>query len=649
MPKKLELPAAKLPHPELDSRQLIIVEKLTQYIELKKQKNPEVGDPTFTLVNGLCAGLVAYWLYCKRVGNEKLFLEKLEYALNWDAEKFSQQWADTDPKLEEFINVIAFLNFDYVLRDGVRQDNLGKSLQLILSEFFPQVTEPEFRITCAFNKQSLAQLIKDTVHHNKMVRVGNGRHAVGLMYSDGLYHFLDGGLGIPASFATCEEVAEAMFACLSRNITKEGYIPLYLCVFDLYEEYIAEYSSVNDYIIEEKPEYPDPLQYCQNLLKDPAYQAATLNSHQLFRIAARYGDYAMLDLLFERGYKYGLVSGLSYGDVYDAVSYQDEQKVRYLIEHGVPVDYRGEDGTTALGRAIELNFSDMMVLLLAEGADPNFEPKKGMTNLDLALKNMNAEAIIILLASGLELSNKNIEAFYAKFEPNPEHLEEIIQHAIQLNKKLLKLPEILKLETATGDQLIAFIEHAQMLAQFLEPLDAICLQLDGEIYSGYAAIEMLNAYYKTSTRVDLLDVNLRAELYGLLKYFISQTVEFDNLKDFDKYCKKIAKLITKKDIKDHSAEDLLAIEVIMDTLEDLSDHKSDDKNHKKMKLSFKADEELREIKFYLKQNNITSIEDYIAKLDPETYKARHLLFTPRRDESKAQPVTYASIKPYLTI
>ena len=252
MPKEVQdlvLPIINLTFPDMDYGQQHMLDILQLYSQIKQQKDPEnTTDFTFDVQIGLCTGLVAYWLYCKRVGEEGKFIDKLEYALRWDAEAFANRWAKEDPKLEVFANVLMFLSYDLKLRTAeVTQADLNVSMQLLLSEFYPKIEEAEFKINFSFTKTSLAELIKEVVHPNKMVRFSDGFHTTGLMYSGGVYYFYnpDSKSGPKAYYPSEElgldELAADIFASHTISNTEAEHLALHIGCFDIEDAAPGQY------------------------------------------------------------------------------------------------------------------------------------------------------------------------------------------------------------------------------------------------------------------------------------------------------------------------------------------------------------------------------------------------------------------------
>ena len=351
----------------------------------------------------------------------------------------------------------------------------------------------------------------------------------------------------------------------------------------------------------------------------------------------------MLDLLFKYGYEYIPWTLSDKSELTEAAATGNIKKLNYLIEHGVPVDYRTEEGITALGVAMYERNTELVFALLAAGADPNASPNKYKTSVELALfrKNPelpvaqeNIENIILLLASGLEITDENLEPLREEFKDDTSQIDFIINHAVKLNRKLLGLPDVVNLDDTNSKEIIGLLQNAKLIRQLGMPLDNVVLIAGGKSYFGKLAMEKIAQYYKAPGKMDLVDFNQKTEIYKLLKFFKPESFEFKGSTELINLITQIAKNITSKPIAEHSIDDLFEIEVIMDKLMELSGFKFSIFHPTKIHLSYNASAALSSIEKYLASNGVDSIEEYIATQSPDTsYKARHLFFSTYRQET----------------
>jgi len=96
---------------------------------------------------------------------------------------------------------------------------------------------------------------------------------------------------------------------------------------------------------------------------------------------------------------YFLVNFQSGSTLVDAVASGNLESVDRLIEEGHDVDAFGKDDWTPLTTAVENNNTEMVRLLLQNGADPN-KTAPGGTALDLALRRDRTEPAQVLREFG---------------------------------------------------------------------------------------------------------------------------------------------------------------------------------------------------------------------------------------------------------
>lgn len=456
----LILPIIKRANPELSFHQDLLISKIKQYLVAKKADDTKLP---FANHEGICAGINSYWLYLKRIGEEGKFIHQMEYILNWDADLFKASKRPTDRIFEKFMNNVLFLNHDNELRSkqGIQRHDLAESFNYLLGKNEEQVEDAEYSLTFVFNKDKLELLINDCVHPNKMVRFGNGFHTVGMIYSGGVYYFLNpSSKEGPRAINTASELAKALFGALGPFCKSKTYLALNMSIFDLKGETPGIYKPAQEYYREQ--------------LQDSKYRQAVFAHPNLLRLGLRYDD-KMLDQLRAQGYKYTPAKIYTITELGNVVLDEDEDKLKHLLTLGMPLDFKSTHGETALGTAIRSKRGNMLYLLLQQGADPNVQPVSKSSALESALIWHNAEALIILLAVGAEFNDKFLKKLAMKY--NSADIAAIKAHALELNAKLLHLEE--------DHSFASFVQHSHLQLKLgfvpdkinMHNIDAIVMQI----------------------------------------------------------------------------------------------------------------------------------------------------------------------------
>lgn len=418
----------------LDFNHQQLITKLRQYFAHKG-----IAELPFTSDQGLCAGLVAYWLYCKRCNNnlfnERLFFHELNQIANWDYAKFKAMGLATDPLMEHFINLVMFLQFDVFLRSGVRQDQLDQTINFMLDHDMPHVAPCEQQLTFVFDHPTLVNLTAQIALNNKMIKITDGLHAIGLMASgtdaERLYFLFDpAGTQKLTSYSSADHLVKAIFTAFKTTRDAHGFLAIKCDRFDLVG------SSTRASITSE--------QYYQEQFADPHYALAVLRHPNIFHLAVKYHDFTLTDLLFAHGYKYIPWTLSACTEFEDAVIANDAELFDYLQAHDIPVDYASptDNGVTPLARAIMQNNLDMQYRLLAAGANPNLPANDYYSLLEVCVENKDNKriaSIILLIASGLEITTRDLIVLKRNF--NADQLRAITHQAVSLNAKLLGIAE----------------------------------------------------------------------------------------------------------------------------------------------------------------------------------------------------------------
>ena len=352
-----------------------LIKNFEKYFDLKanKLKDPlTLQDRTlpYNSKAGLCSGLVAYWLYCIRIGKGESFEQEFKYVLDWDAAQFANSPATDDKRLEQFINDIMFLHFDRVLRPGIKQEHLHSSLAVVLPADGVEVKSENFNSTFVFNSDNLTVFLESVLFENKMLRLSNGEHSIGIIKQNGHYVFYNP-VTAPVEFNSINDLAQATFASLVLPTISNTHVALNFNSFDL--------------ITGETVAYPNLQQFYAQLTADPTYKATVLGHPNLFHLAARYGDYTSMDFLFASGFLYTLWKGAELNEVSEAVKYNQPQILNYLLIKGLSPNVINPNTSTPLGHAIYRESPEMVVELLAAGAEINQNTLAGISPLEDAL------------------------------------------------------------------------------------------------------------------------------------------------------------------------------------------------------------------------------------------------------------------------
>lgn len=401
----------------VDNVHIHILKKMRRYVELKKNKLRKIDDPSECVLpnevsNGLCAGLVACWLYSEKINKNLIFINEstsdLENFLEWDADKFVNSQDLTDPNMEQFINAVRFLHSDTHLRTGVMQENIDTSFNFLTADTAPKLAPAELVTVFVFNHAKLAKFIQDIVFEHKMIRLGNGFHTVGLYKKNDKYYFYDP-LRLPIELDSASQVATAIFTSLSPTCKSTTHIALSSVVFDL----VSSVPAV----------YPDITEYYTKLLQDETYKHAVLNHNNIFHLAARCADYKTMNLLFDNGYEYIPWREIKNTEIIDAINADNPELLAYLLAKGFVPDYNAQGALTPMGLAIVKNSLHLVCLLVAAGADPNGKVLNDYSVLSCAIQTQpkdndkitQANIIAVLLGSGAKLSSNNKKELYGNF------------------------------------------------------------------------------------------------------------------------------------------------------------------------------------------------------------------------------------------
>jgi hypothetical protein len=149
------------------------VTKLDTY----KQYLHEIGSvPSYQLDTSFACGLPEVWLYMKSIGLEDIFFELLEKA-------------KTRPQVfKELFYLLMLTNGENKFFPHIPADFLKLDIPPAVADAQVEIRKPDFAIAYSFTRDQLLDILKLIALPNVMVRMGNERKAIGVMFKDNIYH-----------------------------------------------------------------------------------------------------------------------------------------------------------------------------------------------------------------------------------------------------------------------------------------------------------------------------------------------------------------------------------------------------------------------------------------------------------------------------
>ncbi len=150
---------------------------LVTNLDTYKQYLQTIGDyPSYQLEKAFACGLPAVWLYLKSIGLEDLYFFLLE-----NVEKRPELF-------KELFYLLLFTNGDNKYFPYIPVDYLTLDIPKDVRDAQVQIQKPEFELAFVFDREQLQQTLQLVAKQNKMVRIGDRRKAIGIMYSNNVYH-----------------------------------------------------------------------------------------------------------------------------------------------------------------------------------------------------------------------------------------------------------------------------------------------------------------------------------------------------------------------------------------------------------------------------------------------------------------------------
>lgn len=132
--------------------------------------------PTYQLENSIACGLPAVWLYMKAIGLEAAFFDILK--------KIKTRTL----LFKELFYLLILTNGSNKYFPHLARDFLKIELPADIKAAQISLEKPDFELAYSFTKKQLQETLSAIAKENIMIRLGNERKAVGIMYSDDMYH-----------------------------------------------------------------------------------------------------------------------------------------------------------------------------------------------------------------------------------------------------------------------------------------------------------------------------------------------------------------------------------------------------------------------------------------------------------------------------
>lgn len=621
-----------------------ILDKLAAYMAIKRDRiADDAGKKNcvlpFNTTEGVCSALVSYWLYSMRIGEYAIYESELEYVLDWDAQKFVESNATDDPFLEHFLNIVAFLQHDIVLRPGVQQEDLNVSFDLLLYDEYPSVAPAEFASTFVFTQESLTELLQKILLPNKMIRVSDSFHTVGLINHDNKLYFYEP-MSAPLKLAKIDFLAGAIMYCLPDEKNSES---------------AALHVTVTDLVGANTPEYPDKLALYNNWVADPQYKKALLNNDFIFHLAARKSDYTTIEFILAQGYEYRPCTKLQNTEIVEAIVTHRPKTLAYLISKGLqPFTNLQKDALAPLGLAIKEDSWPMVCILLEAQVSPNIELTKDFSALQYAIakNNPNTKIISLLIGSGANITAKEKDKLKKKF--SEDLVAKIFNTAVQINHQLLNIPDNFILNTANSSQLINFLQHVKFALQLLDSLDNISLIYNGKTYNGINVLQKVAKHYAILQSDDLLSLTQKSQIHELLESVQVNGFKFHKFYDLANVFDKVVTSLQKQPLSQHSLQDLQELQILLVNFNNfLTKHTSSVWHPAESYAVNRCKIAKNKITTYLTNNGVENLEQYLNTLQQKTATPRPGMYFAKQ-VNETTPIQFSRVQnilnsPNLTI
>lgn len=145
--------------------------------EAYKKYMEEIGvQPSKKLDRVFACGLPAVWMYLKSIGLEELYFDLLK--------RTKHQYI----LFKDLFYLTLLANGKSTFFPEIGKGFLKFRIPPLVAAAQVEVSEPVFRMAFGFTREQLIEVLSAITKPHYMIRIGNQRKAIGIMYSDNAYH-----------------------------------------------------------------------------------------------------------------------------------------------------------------------------------------------------------------------------------------------------------------------------------------------------------------------------------------------------------------------------------------------------------------------------------------------------------------------------
>ena len=184
-----------------------LIEPITESHSYQQYLDDISAQNSYQLDKCFACGLPAVWLYMKAIGLEAEYFNILDRS------------KDRSFLFKELFYLLMLTSTDINYFPKPPNGLLNLEIAPAVLDAQVELQKPDFELAFAFTREQLAVILKQIVLANKMVRLGNKKNAVGIMFKNNKYSVYDGVNSSALEFDNLD-------SCLDIIMRSE---PVYIC------------------------------------------------------------------------------------------------------------------------------------------------------------------------------------------------------------------------------------------------------------------------------------------------------------------------------------------------------------------------------------------------------------------------------------
>lgn len=167
------------------------------------------------LDNCFASGTISVWLYMKAIGLETEFFELIKKAKDYTS------------VIKELMYLLQLTNSNTSYFPQIPKDLLRLEIPGLVADAQIEITQPDFKLAFVLDDKRILEVLKGLAVKNRMIRLGDKTHAIGIMFAKDKYCIYHSGNSEALEYSNINDCVAAALRALKDLNSKAVYCESY--------------------------------------------------------------------------------------------------------------------------------------------------------------------------------------------------------------------------------------------------------------------------------------------------------------------------------------------------------------------------------------------------------------------------------------